>query len=74
MSAKLYNDTNDELLVSIESEYKMGLILCPYLNEEFEKYEKTKTPLEDYFPVLIKNLDFKKEKKRLAEFNNKNKK
>jgi len=69
LQAKLYKQNYDELLKSIDSEYKIGMILCPYLNEELEKYEKTNIALEEYFPKLLTNLDLNKEKVRLNNFN-----
>lgn len=69
MEAKLFNESQDELLKSIYSEYKIGMILCPYLNEELEKYETTNITLEEYFPELLTSLDFNKEKDRLEEYN-----
>ncbi len=69
MSSKLFNENNDELLKGIYSEYKKGLILCPYLNEELEKYETANIPLEKYFPELLTNLDLNKEKEKLDEYN-----
>ena len=44
------------------------MLLCPYLNEELEKYEKTNIPLEDYFPKLLETLNLEKEKERLDNF------
>ncbi|OGU77434.1 MAG: hypothetical protein A2V93_09620 [Ignavibacteria bacterium RBG_16_34_14] len=69
MEAKLFNESQDELLKSIYSEYKIGMILCPYLNEELEKYENINITLEEYFPKLLSNLDFNKERQRLDNFN-----
>ena len=68
MEAKLFKESNEELLKRIYPEYKMGMVLCPYLNEELEKYEKTNIPLEDYFPKLLEKLSLKKEKERLDNF------
>ncbi len=68
MGSKLFNENNDELLKSIFSEYKIGMLLCPYLNEELEKYEKTEISLEAYFPRLLVNLDFNKEQARLDAY------
>lgn len=69
MSSKLFKENNDEAFKSIYSDYKKGLILCPYLNEELEIYETTNMPLEEYFPELLKSLDFNKENNRLDEYN-----
>ena len=69
MEAKLYNKSNEELLKNIYSDYKFGMILCPYLNEELERYEKSNMTLEKYFPELLKNLDINKEKERLNNYN-----
>lgn len=68
MCAKLFKDNKDELLKGINDEYKKGLILCHYFNEELEKYESLSITLEEYFPKLLANLDFTKEKERLDKF------
>ena len=70
LQAKLYKQSKDDLLKNIYSEYKIGMILCPYFNEELDKYEKTNITLEDYFPKLLNNLDIDKEKERIINFNN----
>lgn len=70
LQAKLYKQSKDDLLKSIYSEYKIGMILCPYLNEELEKYDNTNLSLEEYFPELLKNLDINKEKERLKNHYN----
>lgn len=69
MSAKLFKDGKDELLRGINDEYKRGLVLCRYFNEELEKYESLNIPLQEYFPKMLVNLDFAKEKARLDNFN-----
>lgn len=69
MEAKLLKKSKDGLVKSIYSEYKIGMLLCPYLNEELEKYESTNITLEEYFPELLNNLDINKEKERLNNFN-----
>ena len=69
MEAKLFKKSKDDLIKSIYSEYKIGMLLCPYLNEELEKYESNIITLEEYFPELFKNLDINKEKERLNNFN-----
>lgn len=70
MSAKLFKKNKDEHLKRIYSEYEIGMILCPYLNEELEKYESANITFEKYFPAILENLDYNRERMRIDEFNN----
>lgn len=69
LSAKLFGNSIEELNSRIYDEYKLGMVLCPYFNEELKKYEQTNISLDEYFPQLINNLDFNAEKERLNNFN-----
>lgn len=67
LEAKLYNSSDQELIKKINDEYKIGMILCPYFNEELEKYEKSDLPLDKYIPKLLSSLNMEREKKRMSE-------
>ena len=71
LSAKLFNYNDSTLAKNIYDEYKIGILLCPYFDEELKKYEKTNLTLDEYFPKLLTNLDYNKEKKRLESFQSK---
>lgn len=70
MTGKLYNKNELEIFKNINSEYELGMLLCPYLNEELKKYENTNISLEEYFPNLLINFDYKKEKERFDKSKN----
>lgn len=65
---KCFGSSEKEVLVSIYNEYKIGFILTPFFYEEMKKFESSGKTFEDFFPGILKNLDFNREKNRLEEF------
>lgn len=68
LEGKLFNSTTEEVLKSIENEYKLGFILSLYIHENLSKYEKGNESFAEYFPKLISGIDVKAEKQRWSEF------
>jgi hypothetical protein len=52
----------------IENEYKLGFIFCLYIYENIPKYLDSKRSLEEYYPILMANLDINKEIERWRNF------
>ncbi|MBN1415755.1 MAG: hypothetical protein JW973_11695 [Bacteroidales bacterium] len=45
----------------IADEYKLGFIFCLYIYENIPEYLNSGKSLEEYYPILMSNLDIKKE-------------
>jgi hypothetical protein len=68
LSGKFYNQEEDITRHSIENEYKLGFIFCLYIYENLPEYLKTQKSFEEYYPILMSNLDIKKEIERWENF------
>jgi hypothetical protein len=58
----------------VEDEYKLGFIFSLYIYESIPKYLESKMSLEEYYPILMSNLDIENEIDRWSNFLKDNKK
>ncbi len=68
LQGKVYNHSADKILQTITDEYKLGFILCLHIYENLSEYEKSNQSLEEYYPVIILNIDIDKEIKRWNDY------
>ncbi|RQV93023.1 MAG: hypothetical protein EH224_13555 [Calditrichaeota bacterium] len=73
LTGKYYKKTDDEILKTVEQEYKLGFIFTLYVYEKLKEYESSSMTFKDYLPILITGIDLNKEKNRYNEFWTKNK-
>lgn len=67
INTSTHNNRND-LNQNIQREYKRGMILCAFFNEELDKYELSDFTLNEYLEKIISDLNYDKESERLKEF------
>ena len=72
LTGKYYKKTDEEILKTVEQEYKLGYIFTLYIYEELSEYEKSNMTFKEYLPILITGIDLNKEKFRYNEFWTKN--
>ena len=63
-----YKLDNDRTRKIVEDEYRLGFIFCLYIYENIPKYLDSNKSFEDYYPILMTNLDVNKEIERWINF------
>ena len=56
-----YKMDSSEIRKIVEDEYKLGFIFSLYIYENIPEYLESKMSLEEYYPILMSNLDIEKE-------------
>ena len=52
----------------VEDEYRLGFIFCLYIYESIPKYLESNKSLEEYYPILMTEIDINKEVERWTNF------
>jgi hypothetical protein len=63
-----YKQDEENVRDNIENEYKLGFIFCPFIFENIPNYIKSNKTFEEYYPILMANLDVNKEIARWEDF------
>ena len=61
LRASFYEYPDSILFNMVEDEYKLGHILCFYLLENLPEYELSELTLEEYYPILLSDLNVENE-------------
>jgi hypothetical protein len=69
-----YKQDEENVRDNIINEYKLGFIFCPFIFENIPNYIKSNKTFEEYYPVLMANLDVNKEIARWKNFQKSSKK
>lgn len=61
LQKRLYDLDDSTVQSSIMTEYKYGFILCPAIYRDLGKYESSGMSFSEYFPKILKSIDYKRE-------------
>ena len=68
LTGRLYQFSEDRVRQSIDQEYRLGFILCPYFYENLPAFEESGENLAEYFPILLAGIDIDREIQRWQDF------
>lgn len=54
----------EKIKIRVEDEYKLGFIFCPYIYENIPQFLNSKKSLDEYYPLMMSNLNVDKEIER----------
>ncbi len=61
LQKRLYDLDDSTVQSSIMTEYRYGFILCPTIYHKLGKYERSGMTFSEYFPKILKSIDYKHE-------------
>lgn len=68
LEMKIYHIDSSQIQASLENEYKYGFILSPTIYRELEKYEESGMNFSEYFPKILKSINYTNEIERWNKF------
>ena len=68
LQKRLYDLDDSTVQSSIMTEYRYGFILCPTIYRDLGNYERSGMSFSEYFPKILKSLDYKREIKEWDAF------
>lgn len=68
LEKKLYDLDDSTVQASLITEYKYGFILCPTIYSDLEKYEHSGLSFSEYFPRILKSIDYRHEIEKWNDF------
>lgn len=68
LSTRYYQHDDKTMMAHIINEYQLGFILCQFLAENLPYYESSGLSLQDYYPVLLQQVDVEREVQRWQSF------
>ena len=68
LEQKLYDLDSATIKTSLMNEYKFGFILTPAIYEELQKYEESGMKFSEYFPGILKAVDYRQEIAKWNDF------
>ncbi len=68
LQKRLYGLDDSTVQTSLAAEYKYGYILCPAIYGELGKYESSGISISEYFPRILRSIDYKREVKEWNDF------
>jgi hypothetical protein len=61
LEQKIYDIDSSQIQASLENEYKYGFILSPTIYRDLQKYEESGMSFSEYFPKLLKSINYANE-------------
>ncbi len=68
LEKKLYDLDSSQVHAALTAEYKFGFILSPTIYESLKKYEESGMTFAEYFPTILKGIDYRTESEKWKEF------
>ena len=68
LDAQLFSPSAEQISKTVNNEYRLGFILCPYFVETLPEFSASGRAFEEYFPDLIAGIDIEYETNRWNTF------
>ena len=68
LQKRLYDLSDSTVQASLMTEYKYGFILCPTIYSDLAKYESSGVSFTEYFPKILKSIDYHHEIEKWNNF------